>query len=96
MVIVSCFRKATPRKALAVEVGATSGRLVTVEDHWPEGGLGPDAVHASCRRKGASSSSARRAPSLGPPNGAYRVRSLLSFRPKTQTKGLACKGGYVG
>jgi transketolase len=25
-------------KALAAEVGATGGRLGTVEDHWPEGG----------------------------------------------------------
>ena len=27
-------------KALAEQVKATGGRLVTVEDHWPEGGLG--------------------------------------------------------
>ena len=33
-------------EALAVEVGATGGRLVTVEDHWPEGGLGEAVLHA--------------------------------------------------
>ena len=32
--------------ALAAEVGATGGRLVTVEDHWPEGGLGEAVLHA--------------------------------------------------
>jgi transketolase len=33
-------------EALAVEVGAANGRLVTVEDHWPEGGLGEAVLHA--------------------------------------------------
>ena len=33
-------------KSLAAEVGATGGRLVTVEDHWPEGGLGEAVLHA--------------------------------------------------
>src|SRR6202451_323381 len=33
-------------KALAAEVGATGGRLVTAEDHWPEGGLGEGVLHA--------------------------------------------------
>jgi len=32
--------------ALAAEVGATGGRLVTVEDHWPEGGIGEAVLHA--------------------------------------------------
>jgi transketolase len=32
--------------ALSAEVGATDGRLVTVEDHWPEGGLGEAVLHA--------------------------------------------------
>lgn len=27
-------------KALAEQLSATGGRLVTVEDHWPEGGVG--------------------------------------------------------
>jgi transketolase len=33
-------------KALAAEVAATGGRLVTTEDHWPEGGLGEGVLHA--------------------------------------------------
>ncbi len=33
-------------KALAAEFGATGGRLVTAEDHWPEGGLGEAVLHA--------------------------------------------------
>jgi transketolase len=33
-------------KALAAEVGATGGKLITVEDHWPEGGLGEAVVTA--------------------------------------------------
>lgn len=32
--------------ALGAEVAAAGGRLVTVEDHWPEGGLGEAALHA--------------------------------------------------
>jgi transketolase len=32
--------------ALAAEVGATGGKLITVEDHWPEGGLGEAVVTA--------------------------------------------------
>jgi transketolase len=33
-------------ETLEAAVGATGGRLITVEDHWPEGGLG-DAVLAA-------------------------------------------------
>ncbi len=33
-------------KALAAEVAATGGNLVTVEDHWPEGGLGEASIAA--------------------------------------------------
>ena len=32
--------------ALGREVAAAGGRLVTVEDHWPEGGLGEAVLHA--------------------------------------------------
>jgi transketolase len=32
--------------ALAAEVSETGGRLATVEDHWPEGGLGEAVLHA--------------------------------------------------
>ena len=54
-------------KALAAEVGATGGKLITVEDHWPEGGLGEASItaherggqasgevhHAGCNRNAA-------------------------------------------
>jgi transketolase len=33
-------------KALAEQIQATGGRLVTVEDHWPEGGLGEAVLTA--------------------------------------------------
>ena len=33
-------------KALAAEIAATGGKLVTVEDHWPEGGLGEACITA--------------------------------------------------
>ena len=40
-------------KALAEHVNATGGRLVTVEDHWPEGGIG-DAVLAALAGAGVA------------------------------------------
>ena len=39
-------------KALAAEIAATGGRLVTVEDHWAEGGIGEAVLvdwHGGCR-----------------------------------------------
>ncbi|MGH9771715.1 MAG: transketolase [Candidatus Acidiferrales bacterium] len=33
-------------KALAEQIHATAGRLVTVEDHWPEGGIGEAVLSA--------------------------------------------------
>jgi len=33
-------------KALAAEIAATGGKLVTVEDHWPEGGIGEAVLGA--------------------------------------------------
>ena len=40
-------------KALAQHVQATGGRLITVEDHWPEGGLG-EAVLTALVQAGAA------------------------------------------
>lgn len=45
-------------KALAAQVGATGGRLVTVEDHWPEGGLG-EAVLEALASAGAAPAKSR-------------------------------------
>jgi len=33
-------------KAIAEQVNATGGRLITVEDHWPEGGMGEAVISA--------------------------------------------------
>ena len=40
-------------KAVAEQINATGGRLVTVEDHWPEGGLG-EAVLSALAQAGVS------------------------------------------
>lgn len=40
-------------KAIAEQIKATGGRLVTVEDHWPEGGVG-EAVLTALAQVGAS------------------------------------------
>ena len=40
-------------RALADQIKATGGRLVTVEDHWPEGGLG-EAVLTALAQAGAT------------------------------------------
>ena len=45
-------------KALAAEISATGGRLVTVEDHWPEGGIG-EAVLSALAQEGATPSKFR-------------------------------------
>ena len=45
-------------KALAQQIGATGGRLLTVEDHWPEGGIG-EAVLAALAQAGATPSKYR-------------------------------------
>jgi transketolase len=42
-------------KALGEQIKATGGRLVTVEDHWPEGGLG-EAVLTALAEAGAAPS----------------------------------------
>ena len=40
-------------KALAAEIAGSGGRLVTVEDHWPEGGVG-EAVLGALAQAGAA------------------------------------------
>ena len=42
-------------KAIAAEIAATGGKLITVEDHWPEGGIG-EAVLSALAAAGASPS----------------------------------------
>jgi transketolase len=45
-------------KALAEQINATGGRLVTVEDHWPEGGVG-EAVLSALAQAGVAPSKFR-------------------------------------
>src|SRR5690348_16881764 len=45
-------------KALAEQIAATSGRLITVEDHWPEGGIG-EAVLSALAQAGVAPSKSR-------------------------------------
>jgi len=45
-------------KAIAAEINATGGKLITVEDHWPEGGVG-EAVLAALAAAGAAPSKSK-------------------------------------
>jgi transketolase len=45
-------------KALAEQLTATGGRLVTVEDHWPEGGVG-EAVLSALAKAGVAPAKSR-------------------------------------
>jgi transketolase len=45
-------------KALAAEISAAGGRIVTVEDHWAEGGIG-EAVLSALAQQGATPSKFR-------------------------------------
>jgi transketolase len=45
-------------KATAEQINATGGRIVTVEDHWPEGGLG-EAVLSALAQEGVAPSRSR-------------------------------------
>jgi transketolase len=45
-------------KAVAAEISATGGKLITVEDHWPEGGLG-EAVLSALAQAGVAPSKSR-------------------------------------
>ena len=46
-------------KALAEEISATGGRLVTVEDHWAEGGIGEAVLSARWPRQASTPSKFR-------------------------------------
>ena len=45
-------------KAIAEQIQATGGRLVTVEDHWPEGGVG-EAVLSALAQAGVAPTKSR-------------------------------------
>ncbi len=45
-------------KAVAEQIAATGGRLITVEDHWPEGGIG-EAILSALAQAGVAPSKSR-------------------------------------
>jgi transketolase len=45
-------------KAMAEQINATAGRVVTVEDHWPEGGIG-EAVLSALAKAGVAPTKSR-------------------------------------
>jgi transketolase len=54
-------------KALAEQLAATGGKLVTVEDHWPEGGIG-EAVLGALANAGAAPTKYRQLAVTGMPH----------------------------
>jgi transketolase len=65
-------------KALAEQIKATGGRLVTVEDHWPEGGVG-DAVLSALAEAGAPPTKYRRLAVSGMPHSGKPEELLDAF-----------------
>ena len=65
-------------KALAEQIAATGGRLVTVEDHWPEGGIG-EAVITALARAGVAPSGFRLLAVTGMPHSGKPDELLDAF-----------------
>ena len=65
-------------KAIAESIRATGGKLVTVEDHWPEGGLG-EAVVSALAEIGVSPSRYRRLAVNGMPHSGKPDELLNAF-----------------
>ena len=65
-------------KALAEQVNATGGRLVTVEDHWPEGGVG-EAVLAALASAGVAPSKSRLLAVTGMPHSGKPEELIDAF-----------------
>jgi len=63
---------------LAVNARATGGRVVTVEDHFAEGGLG-EAVFAALATEGVSLQAARRLAVSGVPHSGKAEELLDAF-----------------
>ncbi|MGA3293454.1 MAG: transketolase [Candidatus Acidiferrales bacterium] len=53
--------------ALAAEIASTGGRIVTVEDHWPEGGVG-EAVLSALAQAGVAPAACRQLAVTGMPH----------------------------
>jgi transketolase len=65
-------------KALAEQLNATGGRLVTVEDHWPEGGVG-EAVLSALARAGVAPAKSRLLAVTGMPHSGKPEELLEAF-----------------
>jgi transketolase len=65
-------------KAIAQQIGATGGRLVTVEDHWPEGGIG-EAVLAALAQCGVAPAKFRLVAVSGMPHSGKSDELLEAF-----------------
>jgi len=65
-------------KALAEQVSATGGRVVTAEDHWPEGGIG-EAVLNALAQAGSSPSKYRMLAVTGMPHSGKPEELLDAF-----------------
>jgi len=65
-------------QALAAQVRAAGGRLVTVEDHWPEGGLG-EAVLAALAQAGVTPAKSRLLAVTGMPHSGKPNELLDAF-----------------
>ena len=66
-------------KAIAEQIAATGGRLVTVEDHWPEGGIG-EAVIAALAQCGMAPAKFRLLAVNGMPHSGKPDELLDAFR----------------
>jgi len=65
-------------KAIAEPIRATGGKLITVEDHWPEGGLG-EAVVSALTETGLSPSRYRKLAVNGMPHSGKPDELLDAF-----------------
>ena len=65
-------------KALAEQLAATGGRLVTVEDHWPEGGVG-EAVLSALAKAGAAPTKSRLIAVTGMPHSGKPEELIDAF-----------------
>jgi transketolase len=65
-------------KALAEQINATGGRLITVEDHWPEGGVG-EAVLSALAKAGVAPTQSRLLAVTGMPHSGKPEELIEAF-----------------
>jgi len=72
-----CLKPLDPQ-AIASEVKAAGGRLVTVEDHWPEGGIG-EAILSALAQAGTTPAKSRLLAVTGMPHSGKEGELLEAF-----------------